>query len=123
MSNFQFIAFIFEDVFWARPLNAPLMAVVFAAVFFLSLFLYRKAWGLSLRARILLCLLRFLSLALVLAIIFEPTGVIQESHSQARTLPVLVDVSESMSIKDPRKKEEDIFNAAVALGMLDEEDG
>ena len=43
MSNFQFIAFIFEDVFWARPLNAPLMAVVFAAVFFLSLFLYRKA--------------------------------------------------------------------------------
>ncbi len=122
MSNFQFIAFIFEDVFWARPLNAPLMAVVFAAVFFLSLFLYRKAWGLSLRARILLCLLRFLSLALVLAIMFEPTGVIQESHSQARTLPVLVDVSESMSIKDPRKKEEDIFNAAVALGMLDEDD-
>ena len=122
MSNFQFIAFIFEDVFWARPLNAPLMAVVFAAVFFLSLFLYRKAWGLSFRARILLCLLRFLSLALVLAIIFEPTGVIQESHSQARTLPVLVDVSESMSIKDPRKKEEDIFNAAVALGMLDEDD-
>ena len=122
MSNFQFIAFIFEDIFWARPLNAPLMAVVFAAVFFLSLFLYRKAWGLSFRARILLCLLRFLSLALVLAIIFEPTGVIQESHSQARTLPVLVDVSESMSIKDPRKKEEDIFNAAVALGMLDEDD-
>ena len=27
-----------------------------------------------------------------------------------------------MSIKDPRKKEEDIFNAAVALGMLDEDD-
>ena len=45
MSNFQFIALIFEDIFWARPLNAPLMAVVFAAVFFLSLFLYRKAWA------------------------------------------------------------------------------
>lgn len=111
----------FEDFFWARPLSTPLMIAVFAAVLLLSVFLYRKAWGLPLWLRVLLGVARLVALTLVVATLFEPTGVVTESHTQARSLPVLIDVSESMSMTDPRKNSEDIADAAAALGMLNEE--
>ncbi|MDB4576665.1 hypothetical protein N9Z77_00870, partial [Akkermansiaceae bacterium] len=46
-----------------------------------------------------------------------------EEHTRERSLPVLLDVSESMSMKDQRKLPEEIVEAAAALGMapLDEE--
>jgi len=53
----------------------------------------------------------------------EPTAVRTEEHTRERSLPVLLDVSESMSMKDQRKLPEEIVEAAAALGMapLDEE--
>lgn len=108
----------FDDFFWARPLATPLMVAAFAAVVLLSLFLYRRAWGLPPWLRILLGTARLIALALVVASLFEPTGVVRETHTQARTLPVLIDVSESMSMKDPRKSSEDVADAAAALGMV-----
>jgi hypothetical protein len=112
----------FDDFFWARPLSTPLMFAIFAAVVLLSLFLYRRAWGLPLWLRVLLGAARLVALTLVVASLFEPTGVFNESHSQTRALPVLIDVSESMSMKDPRKNDGDIADAAAALGMLDGKD-
>ncbi len=109
----------FDEVFWARPLSTPLMVAVFAAVVLLSVFLYRRAWGLPMWLRVLLGAARLVALALVVASLFEPTGVVSESHTQARTLPVLIDVSESMSMKDPRKTPQDVADAAAALGMLE----
>jgi hypothetical protein len=111
-----------EDFFWARPLSTPLMIAVFAAVLLLSSSSTAargacrcgcaccsgwRVWSRSL---------------LVVASLFEPTGVISETHTQARSLPVLIDVSESMSMTDPRKQAQDIAEAAAALGMLEGED-
>jgi hypothetical protein len=107
--------------FWARPLSTPLMIAVFIAVVLLSIYLYRRAWGLPLWLRISLGIARLLALALVVASLFEPTAVVSETHTQARTLPVLIDVSESMSMKDERKNTEDIAAAATALGFLGQE--
>ena len=111
-----------DGFFWARPLSTPAMIAVFAAVLLLSVFLYRRAWGLPLWLRVLLGAARLVALALVVASLFEPTGVVTETHTQARGLPVLIDVSESMSMKDPRKNPQDIADAADALGMLADED-
>ena len=40
-----------DAFFWARPLSTPLMIAVFVAVVLLSLFLYRRSWGLPLWLR------------------------------------------------------------------------
>lgn len=107
-----------ENFFWARPLPTPLMIAVFVAVVLLSIYLYRRAWGLSLWLRITLGVARLVALAMVVASLFEPTAVVNETHTQSRTLPVLIDVSESMSMKDQRKNTQDIAAAASAMGML-----
>ena len=109
-----------DEFFWARPLSTPLMVAVFTGVVLLSVFLYRRAWGLPGWLRVGLGVARFLALALVVASLFEPTGVVTESHTQQRSLPVLIDVSESMSLKDPRKNAEDVASAAKALGLVNE---
>ena len=57
-------------------------------------------------------------LALVVATLLEPTAVVTESHTRVRSLPVLVDVSESMSMQDQRKQSADLVDAAAALGMV-----
>lgn len=110
-----------DEFFWARPLSTPLMVAVFAAVLLLSVFLYRRAWGLPLWLRVSLFFARLVALFLVVASLFEPTAVVNETHTQQRTLPVLIDVSESMSMKDQRKNTQDIADAAKALGMLSNE--
>ena len=122
MLNTMLMTLGFDNFFWARPLSTPLMVAVFAAVVLLSIYLYRRAWGLPLWLRAVLGVARFLAIALVVASLFEPTAVVSESHSQPRSLPVLIDVSESMSMKDPRKNPEDVADAAAALGMVFEKD-
>ncbi len=117
-----FIAQI-EQVFWARPLSVGTLVAIFAAIVVLSLYLYRRSWGLPLWLRGILVVSRVLVLALLVATLMEPTAVRTEEHTRERSLPVLLDVSESMSMKDQRKLPEEIVEAAAALGMapLDEE--
>ena len=117
-----FIAQI-EQVFWARPLSVGTLVAIFAAIVVLSLYLYRRPWGLPLWLRGILVVSRVLVLALLVATLMEPTAVRTEEHTRERSLPVLLDVSESMSMKDQRKLPEEIVEAAAALGMapLDEE--
>jgi len=115
------MTFGIDGFFWARPLSTPLMIAVFVAVLLLSLFLYRRAWGLPQWLRLALGFARLVALVLVVASLFEPTAVVTETHTQARSLPVLIDVSESMSLKDPRKDAQDVADAAAALGMVGED--
>ena len=117
-----FIAQI-EQVFWARPLSVGTLVAIFTAIVVLSLYLYRRSWGLPLWLRGILVVSRVLVLALLVATLMEPTAVRTEEHTRERSLPVLLDVSESMSMKDQRKLPEEIIEAAAALGMapLDEE--
>ena len=112
-----------EQVFWARPLSVGTLVAIFAAIVVLSLYLYRRPWGLPLWLRGILVVSRVLVLALLVATLMEPTAVRTEEHTRERSLPVLLDVSESMSMKDQRKLPEEIVEAAAALGMapLDEE--
>mgnify|MGYP001498591175 FL=1 len=111
-----------EQVFWARPLSTATLVAILAAIVLLSIYLYRRPWGMAFWLRAFLATSRILVLVLVVATLLEPTAVVIESHTQVRSLPVLLDVSESMSMKDQRKRSEDIASAAVALGMVSLED-
>ncbi len=109
-----------EEVFWARPLPTSVMVAAFGCVIALSLYLYRRPFGLPAWLRGLLGLARLVVLGLIVASLFEPTGVFRETITRPSRLPVLIDVSESMSMRDPRKRPEDVADAAAALGMLEE---
>jgi hypothetical protein len=117
------IAWIFSDgqierLFWARPVSTAVVVWAFVAALLLTVFLYRRRQGLPTGVRITLAACRLVALALILAVLFEPTATLTQTHSEKRRLPVLVDVSESMSVKDQRKRSEDIGEAAAALGIL-----
>lgn len=114
----DFLTMGYDEVFWARPLSPLAMAAAFAAVAALCLFLYRRSWGLPFGLRIALALAKLAAFALVVATLFEPTGVVRETRTEPRSFPVLIDVSESMSLKDPRKRPEEIAEAAAALGVM-----
>jgi hypothetical protein len=113
LNNFQI-----EQVFWARPLSTAIMVAILVGITALSIYLYRRPSGLKPWLRISLGIMRLLVIVLVVATLFEPTAVIRETHTQQRGLPVLIDISESMSIKDQRKRPEDLIEAAVALNLL-----
>jgi hypothetical protein len=117
------LAFIFNDgqierLFWARPVPTVVVISAFVAAFALTVFLYRRRQGLSFGFRMMLAFLRLLALCLIVAVLFEPTATVKQTHTEKRRLPILVDVSQSMSVKDQRKRSEDIGEAAVALGIL-----
>lgn len=107
-----------EQLFFARPLPMAAMIAILVGVLVLSVYLYRRSWGLSLWLRIVLGGFRLVVLTLVVLALLEPTAVVRETHTRRRSLPVLVDVSESMSMKDQRKRSEDVVEAAVALNLL-----
>lgn len=107
-----------DHVFLARPLADGLLVAIIVVIVALSIYLYRQAWGLPQWLRVLLAISRIVVLALVVATLLEPTAVVKETHTRTRSLPVLIDVSESMSMRDQRKRSEDLVEAAAALGMV-----
>ncbi len=107
-----------EEVFLARPLSMGALLAIFTAITVLSLYLYRRPGGMPLGVRVFLALSRIVVLSLVVATLLEPTAVVTESHTLRRSLPVLLDISESMSMKDQRKRSDDLASAAFALGMV-----
>lgn len=107
-----------EEIFWARPASNGIMIAAFAAVVLLTIFLYWRRQGLPAWVRIVLAATRLVVLGLIVAFLFEPTATVTQTHTEKRRLPVLIDVSESMSVKDQRKRSEDVGDAAAALGML-----
>jgi len=111
-----------EEVFLARPLSTETFVAVLVGIVVLSMYLYRRSWGIPLWLRALLAVFRFVALGLVVATLLEPMAVESETHRQVRRLPVLIDVSESMSMKDQRKRPDDLVDAAAALGMVSLED-
>jgi hypothetical protein len=107
-----------EKLFWARPIPSVAMLAILVGILVLSAYLYRRSWGLRPGLRISLAVARVVVLTLIVATLLEPTALVRETHTQMRGLPVLLDVSESMAMKDQRKRPEDILEAAAALGML-----
>ena len=106
------------ELMWEKPVTPVLMVAVLGAVLLLTIFLYSRQRGLPGPVRAGLAAARLIVLLLVVATLFEPMAVLQKSRPVRGRLPVLVDVSESMSITDQRKRPADLVDAAVALGML-----
>ena len=107
-----------EEIFLARPLTTPVMFAILIALILLSVYLYRRSWGLRPWQRVLLGVVRVVVLALVCITLLEPMAVVRKTNTQQRGLPVLVDISESMAMKDQRKSDEDLVEAAAALDLL-----
>jgi hypothetical protein len=111
-----------ENVFLARPTSVVVLIALFIGILALSAYLYRSSWGLRPGMRIFLAVARLVVLALVVTTLLEPTAVIKETQTKMRGLPVLLDVSGSMAMKDQRKRPEDIIEAATALGLVKKEE-
>ncbi len=113
LDNFQI-----EQLMWARPIPVAAMLGAFAAVIALTVYLYLRPRGLPTWIRIVLAASRLVVLCLIVAALFEPTAVVRQTRTLKPRLSVLIDVSQSMSVKDQRKRPEDIVEAAAALGIL-----
>lgn len=108
-----------EALMWGRPAPLPLLFGAIIAVVLLTVFLYGRQRGLPRGVRGGLAAGRFIVLLLAVLALFEPMAAIEKTRTIKRRLPVLIDVSGSMAIKDQRKRPEDIADAAVVLGVLD----
>jgi hypothetical protein len=107
-----------EGIIWARPIPAAGVAAAFVAVVALAVYLYRRRRGVPTRIHMVLAVLRLVVLCLIVAVLLEPVAVVKQTRTVKRRLPVLIDVSKSMSVKDQRMRPEDLVEAAAALDML-----
>ena len=107
-----------KELMWQKPAPPVLMLAALGAVLLLTAFLYRRQRGLPGPIRAGLAVARLIVLLLVVASLFDPAALLKRSRRVKRRLPVLIDVSQSMSITDQRKRSADVVDAAVALGML-----
>lgn len=108
-----------KELMWGQPVPLALLLGAIMAVVVLTALLYGRQRGLPGRIRIGLAVARLIVLLLVVIALFEPMAAIEKTRKIKRRLPVLIDVSESMSIKDQRKRPEDVADAAVVLGLLE----
>ncbi len=99
---------------------AVLPAAILCAVAF-TVYLYRRGPVPSRPWRVFLGILRALVLVAVVTLLFEPVLGITSSVKVPRTVLALLDVSDSMNIKDPRRQPGDLKAAAVVLGEIDRE--
>lgn len=93
------------------------LACILAAIGF-AVWLYHRERGISRGRRIFLGTLRAGLYTLVILLLFEPVFGLEMSVRLRESLLVLVDNSESMAIRDARKKERELEDAAMALGRL-----
>ncbi len=107
-----------EQLTWARPISLTAMVLAFGAIVVLTVFLYKRLRGAPPMIRLALGAARMVVLCLIVATLLEPTVTFTQPQTTKRRLAVLVDVSQSMSVRDHRKRPEEIVDAATALGML-----
>jgi len=107
-----------ESFLWARPVSISVLILSFAVVIALTLALYRRAPGMPTWVRVALGALRFVMLCILVTALYEPTLTISGTRTTRKRLSVMIDVSQSMSIKDQRKRDSDIIEAATALGYV-----
>ncbi len=106
------------SIIWGRPLSAGLLSLVVIGILVWTIFLYRRTKGVKNGPRYGLAALRVSVLLLIVLALLEPNLIKTRTIDRKRHLPVLLDVSRSMSLKDQRKQPQDIVDAAVALGLV-----
>jgi heme/copper-type cytochrome/quinol oxidase subunit 2 len=106
------------SIIWGRPLSAGLLVLVVLGVLLWTIFLYRRTKGVKNGPRYGLAALRVSVLLLIVFALLEPNVTETKTIERKQHLPVLLDVSKSMSLKDQRKQPQDIVDAATALGLV-----
>jgi hypothetical protein len=109
-----------DRIFLARPVSGISLTAGIVVALLLAIVMYKKKFDLPPGVRAWLFVSRFAIYSALLVMLFEPTARIKETRQVKRQLPVLVDVSESMSIQDQRKRPADVGEAAAALGLIPE---
>ncbi len=108
-----------RELFLGRPPHPAVLLAALVAAVLLTAFLYRRQSGLPGRVRAGLAVARLVVLLAVVMALFEPMARVGRTRMEKRRLAVLIDVSQSMSIKDQRKRPADVVEAAVTLGLLE----
>jgi hypothetical protein len=103
---------------WGVPVGLVALTMVVLGVAVFSFLIYKRQRGVPGIVRRSLAIARFLVLVLTVFTLFDPMAVVRRVRTVKRRLPILIDVSESMSIKDQRKRPEDVVAAAMALGIV-----
>jgi hypothetical protein len=111
-----------NSLFWAGEMPSFWVALLGAMIIVLSLLAYRRTPGMPFPIRVILFASRLLALALLYSLLVEPTLSIEKTIMDKKRLPIMIDVSQSMSIIDQRKSDDDIVNAASALGFIETKD-
>jgi hypothetical protein len=105
-------------VIWGRPLPAGLLVVIVLGILAWTIYLYARTKNVRNNLRYSLAALRIVGLLLIVFALLEPNVTETSTILRKQHLPVLLDVSKSMSLKDQRKQPRDIVDAAVALGLV-----
>lgn len=103
---------------WRSAWPAWLLLVLAVAAGVYAAWLYRREPALTLVRRVVLGGLRAGILVLVLVLLFQPVLRGEQTVSLRRNVLVMLDVSDSMNIKDDRADKAAIEEAALALGKL-----
>ena len=107
-----------EDLLLNRGTLAQWAPVALLAALGFAVFLYWSQAPLGRIGRVLLGALRLAALALLVLILLEPRAVVREEVAVKPRLLILVDASESMGLRDVRKRDEELAEAALALSQL-----
>lgn len=107
------------DTFYFRQPWPLAVLLLLAAVALLGvMFVYGRERALSPALRVGLGALRALLYVLILLLLFEPVGAQTRTVTLPSNVLILLDVSESMDLKDARQRPDDLAEAAHALGKL-----
>jgi len=115
--------FEIKGLIFGRPLSTGMWAVIVLVVLVGAVLLYRRERGLKPWIRLALAATRITVLLLLIAALCEPALSVRETREERPSLAVLVDASQSMSVRDQRKRAADISDAAVALGYITADQG
>jgi len=99
---------------WPGLVVLLLILAAIAAV----VWLYRGERAISKRRRAFLGVFRAALYTLVIILLFEPVFGIEMTTKLRESILVLLDTSESMNIRDARRKERELEDAALALGRM-----
>jgi hypothetical protein len=110
------------DWFFRHPWGGVGVMLLIAAAIAYSVFMYRREKTLSLPRRLFLATVRATLYSLLAVMLLEPVLGFEMQVKIRRSLLVMLDTSQSMGIKDPRKTPAEIEEAAKALGAIDFKD-
>jgi len=105
---------------WALGHDWPpaVLFLLLAGALAFAVWSYRAFRDRGPRVRVAMTFLRAAALALVLCLFFEPALNLEFTRRVGTRVLVLLDTSESMSIRDAREHDHDVRDAALALGVI-----